>query len=114
MGLQERAEERIPYLLEVPAVVRFLSCEPLLGPVDLSPWISQLQWIISGGESGNNARPMDMAWPRLLRDQCQVAHVPYFFKQVGGRYHNSGGRTLDGRTWDEIPAEAPIRNKIIV
>lgn len=107
VGLQERAEERIPILLEIPAVVRFLSCEPLLGPVDLSPWISQLQWVISGGESGSAARPMNVAWPRLLRDQCQKAHVPYFFKQVGGRYHASGGRDLDGRTWDEMPPETP-------
>lgn len=107
VGLQERAEERIPLLLEIPAVVRFLSCEPLLGPIDLSPWISQLQWVISGGESGSAARPIDMGWPRALRDQCQEAHVPYFFKQVGGRYHASGGRELDGRTWDEMPPEAP-------
>jgi protein gp37 len=103
VGLQERAEERIPFLLEVPAVVRFLSCEPLLGPLDLTPWLSQLQWVISGGESGTGARPMDLAWARSLRDQCQVAGVPYFFKQIGGRYHDSGGRYLDGRTWDELP-----------
>ena len=108
VGLQARAEERIPLLLEVPAVVRFLSCEPLLGPLDLSPWLSQLHWVISGGESGTDARLMDLTWPRLLRDQCQTAHVPYFFKQVGGRYHNSGGRELDGRTWDEIPPEVPL------
>ncbi len=108
VGLQARAEERIPYLLEVPAVVRFLSCEPLLGPLDISPWLSQLQWVISGGESGPEARPMAMDWPRSLRDQCLTAGVPYFFKQVGGRYHNSKGRELDGRTWDEIPPEFPI------
>jgi protein gp37 len=109
VGLQQRAEERIPYLLEIPAVVRFLSCEPLLGPLDLTPWLPSLQWVISGGESGSDARPMDMAWPRSLRDQCQAAGIPYFFKQVGGRYHNSGGRLLDGQTWDEIPPEAPAK-----
>jgi protein gp37 len=107
VGLQKRAEERLPVLLEVPAVVRFISCEPLLGPLDLSPWLSQLQWIISGGESGQRARPFDLDWARSLRDQCQQAQVPYFFKQVGGRYHNSGGRLLDGRTWDEMPPEVP-------
>ena len=112
VGLQSRAEERIPYLLEVPAVVRFLSCEPLLDPLDLSPWLSQLQWVISGGESGQSARPMDMAWPRMLRDQCQAAHVPYFFKQVGGRYHNSRGRELDGRTWDEMPPECHAKSAV--
>ncbi len=109
VGLQQRAEERLSFLLEVPAVVRFLSCEPLLGPLDLSAWIAQLQWIISGGESGSQARPMDLAWPRSLRDQCRQTHVPYFFKQIGGRYHGSGGRALDGRTWDELPPEVPVR-----
>lgn len=107
VGLQQRAEERLPFLLEVPAVVRFLSCEPLLGPLDLSPWLSEVQWVISGGESGTGARPLDLAWVRCLRDQCQAAGVPYFFKQVGGRYHTSGGRLLDGRTWDEMPLEFP-------
>lgn len=103
VGLQSRAEERIPFLLAVPAVVRFLSCEPLLGPLDLTPWLSQLQWVICGGESGSGARPMDLAWARALRDQCQSANVPYFFKQVGGRYHDSGGRLLDGQTWEQMP-----------
>ncbi len=104
---QARAEERVPILLEVPAVCRFLSCEPLLGPVDLSPWLAGLDWVIVGGESGAQARPMDAAWARGLRDQCQEAHVPYFFKQWGGHTHNSGGRLLDGRTWDEMPEERP-------
>ncbi len=104
-GLQKRAEERVPFLLEVPAVVHFLSCEPLLGPLDLTPWLSQLQWVICGGESGTGARPFDLDWARSLRDQCQQHHAHFFFKQVGGRYHNSGGRMLDGRTWDEMPPE---------
>ena len=107
VGLQARAEERIPHLLAVPSVVRFLSCEPLLGPLDLSPWLPELQWVISGGESGAHARPLNLDWARSLRDQCQAAHVLYFFKQIGGRYHNSGGRLLDGRTWNEIPPERP-------
>ena len=97
VGLQARAEERIPYLLEVPAVVRFLSCEPLIGAVDLSKWIDQLQWVIAGGESGTNARPLDLNWARTLRQQCLSAQVPYYFKQIGGRYHNSNGSLLDGR-----------------
>ena len=108
VGLQKRAEERVPILLKVPAVVRFLSCEPLLGPVDLSPWLDQLQWVISGGESGPKHRPFDLEWARLLRDQCLEHRVPYFFKQVGGKNHNSGGRLLDGRTWDEMPSEVSV------
>ena len=119
VGLQKRAEERVPLLLEVPAVVRFLSCEPLLGPVDLMPWIHRLDWIISGGESGTKARPFHLEWARSLRDQVLSARlqcypVRHFFKQVGGRYHDSGGRILDGRTWDEIPPEVPERSIIHV
>jgi protein gp37 len=107
VGLQQRAEERLPELVKIPAVVKFLSCEPLLGPLDLTPWLQSVDWVIAGGESGNEARIMDLAWPRSLRDQCQVAQVPFFFKQIGGRYHDSGGRLLDGRTWDEMPPEVP-------
>ncbi len=103
VGLQQRAVERLPALLEVPAVVRFVSCEPLLGPIDLTFWLSCLHWVICGGESGSNARPMDMAWARSLKNQCATWGVPYFFKQVGGRYHDSGGRLLDGKTWNEMP-----------
>jgi protein gp37 len=107
VGLQSRAEERIPYLLQVPATIRFLSCEPLISQVDLSPWIKQLHWVICGGESGIDARPMNPDWARSLRDQCLLANVPFFFKQWGGRYHNSRGRLLDGRIWDEMPPERP-------
>ncbi|MGH2478077.1 MAG: DUF5131 family protein [Ktedonobacteraceae bacterium] len=103
VGLQSRAEELIPYLLEVPAVVRFLSCEPLLGPLDITPWLAQLHWVICGGESGTGARVMDLDWARSLRSQCQTFDVPYFFKQVGGRYHDSGGNKLDGQTWEQMP-----------
>lgn len=102
---QRRADERIPHLLRVPARVRFLSCEPLLGPVDLSPWMEQeyqavgdgpnvvgaelvsrlpgIHWVIAGGESGHGARPMHPDWARSLRDQCAAAGVPFFFKQWG-------------------------------
>lgn len=105
VGLQSRAEERIPYLLQIPATVRFLSCEPLIGPVDLSPWIAKLQWVICGGESGAGARPMNLDWARSLRQQCFEANVPYYFKQVGGRYHHTGGSLLDGRYWRDMPSE---------
>lgn len=107
VGLQKRARERIPSLLEVPAAVHFLSCEPQLEELDLTPWLADVQWVISGGESGPGARPLNLDWSRSLRDQCQAAGVPYFFKQVGGRYHGSGGRLLDGRTWGEMPPEVP-------
>lgn len=170
---QRAADERIPLLLQTPADVRFLSCEPLLGPVDLSRWMAQppfymadcekcgyiassqyfsggdediicpkcynsvcadgpaydskIDWVIVGGESGPNARPMHPDWARSLRDQCEGAGVPFFFKQWGefvsvsevvgdGAHHYfedgatvrrvgkaKAGRTLDGRTWDEMP-----------
>lgn len=90
---QQRADERIPHLLDTPAAVRFLSCEPLLGAVDLSRWqlvdqpagvtIRTLDWVIVGGESGPRARPMDLAWARSLVEQCRVAGVAPFVKQLG-------------------------------
>jgi protein gp37 len=92
---QKTAEERIPHLLNIPAKVRFLSCEPLLGPVDLlrikddelgASWHALkfgIDWVIAGGESDVNARPMHPNWVRGLRDQCQEAGVPFFFKQWG-------------------------------
>jgi protein gp37 len=155
---QKRADLRIPALRDTPAAVRFLSCEPLLGPVDLSrhlglEWFDSfgwgeemfaalngqvgggLNWVIVGGESGPGARPMDPDWARSLRDQCNAAGVPFFFKQWGewrellvGDYRGdqpthptyettdqttlirvgkkSAGRELDGRTWDEYPRSA--------
>ena len=104
---QRWADIRLPKLLETPAAVRFLSCEPLLGPVDLSRWLRAaphgIDWVIVGGESGLKARPMHPDWTRTLRDQCVAAGVPFFFKQWGGRTPKAGGRELDGRTWDEMP-----------
>jgi protein gp37 len=108
IGLQQHAAPRLDALLSHLAVVRFVSCEPLLGPLDLTPWLSSLQWIIVGGESGAGARPMWPAWARSLREQCQATSVPFFFKQWGGRTHTAGGRLLDGRTWDEMPPERPV------
>lgn len=148
---QKAADERIPHLLRIPAKVRFLSCEPLLGPVDLSEWIyvdmdvvpgkngegielyigKQIHQVILGGESGPNARPMHPDWPRSLRDQCQAAEVPFFFKQWGEWLpmdqtgerscddkittdenkppfewsrvgKKAAGRLLDGREWNEF------------
>jgi protein gp37 len=114
---QQRADLRIPALLKTPAAKRFLSCEPLLGPVDLTlvdfdgaTGLNVLEessfgidWVIVGGESGARHRPMDLDWARSLRDQCADAGVPFLFKQVGGRTSKAGGRELDGRTHDEFP-----------
>ncbi|WP_417261639.1 phage Gp37/Gp68 family protein [Celeribacter sp.] len=80
---QASAETRIPDLLDTPAVVQFVSAEPLLGPVDIAPFLHGLDWVIVGGESGKNARPMHPDWARSMRDQCQAAGVPFFFKQWG-------------------------------
>ena len=110
----ETANERIPVLLEAPAAVRWISAEPLLGPltvfdldgpVDVREGMDPgLHWVVAGGESGPRARPMDPEWARSLRDQCQIAGVPFFFKQWGGATAKAGSRELDGRTWDEMPA----------
>ena len=105
----QAVDYRIRHLLRVPANVRFLSCEPLLGPLDLAPFLNEttetrrLHWVIVGGESGPRARPMSAVWPRTLRDQCRSAKVPFFFKQWGGSTPKTGGRVLDGATWDEFP-----------
>lgn len=144
---QQRADERIPWLLDTPAAVRFLSCEPLLGAIDLThvnllaekdridgfPWLDaltgivagpddvlpHLDWVIVGGESGPGPDhrklivrdgegglliwPQSFDWVRSLRDQCTDTGVAFFFKQWGGTTPKSGGRELDGRTWDEYP-----------
>ncbi|WP_200216800.1 DUF5131 family protein [Micromonospora coerulea] len=94
--------DRIDHLRTVPAAVRFISAEPLLGPV--APLdLTGIHWLIAGGESGVGARPADPAWVRDLRDQCQTDGVAFFFKQWGGRTPKAGGRDLDGKTWDEMP-----------
>lgn len=103
---QQRANERIPELLAIPAVVRFLSCEPLLGPLDLSRWLGRrpgIDWIICGGESGAGHRPLNLDHARDLRDQAHAAGVAYFFKQVGGRTSKAGGDQLDDNTIKEFP-----------
>lgn len=127
---QRWADERIPQLLDIPAQVRFLSCEPLLGPIDLARWLlpypvpdplvmskipedwspfdyriyseAQIKWVIDGGESGPNRRPADPEWFRSIRDQCVAAGVPYFHKQ-GNAFRPGQDRLLDGRMWDQHP-----------
>jgi protein gp37 len=99
-------------LREVPATIRFLSVEPLLGPVTLD--LTGIHWVIVGGESGPDARPLDPAWARRVRDQCLAAGVPFFFKQWGGRTPKAGGRTLDGRTWDDFPQHSQGRDPMAV
>jgi protein gp37 len=92
---------RIRQLREIPAHVRFLSCEPLLGAMRLR--LDGVAWVIVGGESGGGFRPLNMEWARDIRDQCVAAGVAFFFKQVGGRTPKAGGRFLDGREWNEMP-----------
>ena len=112
---QDQAEKRIPELLKIPAEVRFLSCEPLLGPVDIFDTMTgdllyesgneydpgSIDWVICGGESGHNSRPMHHTWSRSLRDQCRAAHdgVPFFMKQMGG----------NRKPFPEIPDDLMIR-----
>lgn len=133
---QKYADSRIPFLMEAPARTRFLSCEPLLGNVDLTRWVNGfgIHWVIAGGESGSNARPMNPDWVRSLRDQCQAHGIAFHFKQWGHwapvdpsnntrkklqRFRSSqgeiileakgkkaAGRVLDGATWDQVPVSS--------
>ncbi len=93
---------RIQHLRSTGASVKFLSLEPLLGPIPNLD-LSGIDWVIVGGESGPMARLIDKAWVADIRDQCQQAMVPFFFKQWGGTKKKKTGRLLDGRTWDELP-----------
>jgi protein gp37 len=99
----QQSAYRVDQLRSTPAATRFLSCEPLLGPLHID--LSDVSWVIGGGESGVIHRPIEMDWARQLRDQCVAANVPFFFKQVGGRTPKAHGRLLDGRTWDEYPTQ---------
>jgi protein gp37 len=128
---QAVAVKRIPVLLDVPARIRGLSVEPLLGPLDLTPWLNGIHWVIVGGESGPNARPMHTAWVTRIQRDCRDAGVAFFFKQWGAWSplrtetdlsiapetfmvkvgKGNAGRTLQGRTWDELPrADGAKRN----
>jgi len=100
---QAAAETRIPYLCRTPAAIRFLSCEPLLGPLNLQPYLKDIQWVIVGGESGTKARPMDPEWVKSIQDQCNLNKTPFFFKQWGGKNKKAAGRELEGQEWNEIP-----------
>lgn len=124
---QRAADERIPLLLQTPAAVRFLSCEPLLGPVDLTRWLvnspemaewclahygasQPLSWIIVGGEGGPHYRPMNLDWARSLRDACDESGVPFFYKQGSG-LRPGMNRELDGRLWEDMPTVAAARDR---
>jgi protein gp37 len=96
------AMSRVDDLRAAPARVRFLSCEPLLGPLPGLD-LSGIGWVIAGGESGAGHRPVHPAWVAAIRDLCEAQNVPFFFKQWGGRTPKAGGRELEGRVWDELP-----------
>ena len=97
---------RLAHLREIPAAVRFVSLEPLLGPLPHLP-LEGVSWVIVGGESGPRHRPMKPEWVSDVRDQCTEAGVAFFFKQWGGRIPKAGGRLLDGREWNEMPNLLP-------
>lgn len=101
-------EKRVGVLQNVPAQVRFISAEPLIGPINFSS-LKGIHWVITGGESGPNSRPMDLEWVRSIRNQCKRSKTAFFHKQNGGTKIIDGawgGRKLDGRTWDALPANA--------
>jgi protein gp37 len=99
-------KSRIRHLQDAPAGVRFLSIEPLIGPVGTLD-LAGIDWVIVGGESGPGARPMERAWVREVRDQCRARKVAFFFKQWGGLRPKTGGRKLDGREWSQFPEIKP-------
>lgn len=110
MGVSvESAKElaRVEDLRQVPAAVRFLSCEPLIGPLDGLD-VTGIDWVIAGGESGPRFRPLQEEWVTDIRDTCTDAGVAFFFKQWGGRTPKTLGRELEGRTWDEMPSREPV------
>jgi protein gp37 len=94
---------RITALRQIPAAIRFLSVEPLLGPIPRLP-LDDIHWVIVGGESGPKARVMREEWVKQIRDACVERNIPFFFKQWGGVNKKRAGRLLDGRTWDELPS----------
>lgn len=113
---QEQADKRIPILLQIPAAFRFVSIEPMLGPVDISiylysgwtepPYDDIINWVVCGGESGPGARSMHPEWVRSLRDQCQAAGTAFFFKQWG-EWEAFYDRDMDDPDWRNVPAEKP-------
>lgn len=104
-----RFVHRADLLREVDSAVRFISAEPLLGPLEGLD-LSGIDWLIAGGESGFRHRPVKADWIRTLRDQCESNGVAFFFKQWGGRTPKAGGRELDGKTYDFMP---PLRKRVL-
>jgi protein gp37 len=102
---------RIDHLRRTGAHLKFLSLEPLLGPLPELD-LSGIDWVIVGGESGPRARPIEATWVRDIRDQCLNQDVPFFFKQWGGVFKKRNGRVLDGRTWDQMPMVSPPLNQL--
>lgn len=99
----EKYQYRVDDLRVTDAKIKFLSLEPLLGPLHGLD-LCEIDWVIAGGESGPKSRPVDPAWVTSIRDQCLEANVPFFFKQWGGRNKKKAGRLLEGRTWDQMPS----------
>lgn len=112
----EKYMERARVVSKLSSSVRFLSCEPLLGPLDLSSVLGGehrgINWVIVGGESGPRSRPMKEEWVTEIRDQCERAEVPFFFKQWGGTNKKKAGRTLENRTWDEYPVVSSLEHEV--
>jgi len=102
---------RIDHLRQTHSLIKFLSLEPLLGPLQRLN-LKEIDWVIVGGESGYHARPISASWVIDIRDQCQRAKVPFFFKQWGGPNRRRAGRKLEGRTWDEIPIIGNIEKSV--
>ena len=98
----EKVSSRIDYLRQTSARTKFLSCEPLIGPLPKLD-LTKIDWVIVGGESGRKARPMEVDWPVSIMDQCAQANVAFFFKQWGGANKKKAGRLLNGRTYNEMP-----------
>ncbi|WP_406369717.1 phage Gp37/Gp68 family protein [Streptomyces sp. NBC_00647] len=110
MGVSVESVKELPRvddLRQVPAAVRFLSCEPLLGRLDGLD-LADVHWVIAGGESGPRFRPVEEEWITHIRETCQDAGVAFFFKQWGGRTPKASGRLLEGRTWDEMPLPVAV------
>jgi protein gp37 len=104
----QKCANRIEHLRQTAAHVKFISIEPLLGPLPALD-LTGIHWVIVGGESGPGARPMDPAWVKGIRDQCTRANVAFFFKQWGGVNKKKTGRELDGMTWNEMPSRPQLR-----
>ena len=116
MGVTVEAADylsRLDDLRQTDAIIKFVSLEPLLGPI---PQINleAVDWVIAGGESGPGARPMHPDWPTDIRDQCLAANTPFFFKQWGGTNRKKTGRILDGRIWGDMPKEGIVREPCYV